>query len=86
MTTSSSPSVHDALRLAEFQTRRALERLDENTEYLRDEVECLNGQIRILLEKMNHDAALERDRAFLLSLDPPPEGLRDWIGGGPDDG
>lgn len=86
MTTSSSPSVHDSLRCAELHARRALERLDDNTEYLRDELEDLHGRISTLLGKMECDAALVRDRAFLLSPDPPPDGLGDWIGGGDDDG
>ena len=72
-------SAHDSLLCSEHYAKRALERLDSSTEYLRDELEDHLARLQTLLGKMNHDEALERDRAFLLS-DDPLEGIAEYLG------
>lgn len=72
-------SVRDSLLCAEFHARHALERLDENTEYLRDELEDQLGRLQVLLGKMSRDEALTRDRDFLLSDEPPAEGIAEYL-------
>ena len=77
----SALSIYADLVAAEERTLGALNRLTPDTEYLRDELEALLERFYILRVKMDGDEALQRDRAFLLSPDPPADGVGEWLGG-----
>jgi hypothetical protein len=73
------------LKRAEQHGRRALDRLTQNTEYLRSSLYEHLHSLQVLIEKVEVEEALRRDRAALLSTLPPPEteqgDVASWISG-----
>lgn len=72
------------LKRAEKHGLRAFSRLTQDTEYLRAALEAHLLSLQSLLEKVEVEEALRRDRAALLSTIPPPDTEGDvasWITG-----
>lgn len=71
------------LKRAQALGQYALEGLTHNTEYLRDELEQHLHRLQVLLDKMEAEEHLRRDREVLLSPDPadPEQGVASWISG-----
>ena len=73
-----------ALKRAENHATLAFEGLTPTTEYLRQELEQHLSSLHTLLEKMEREEHLRRDRDALLSSDPTPEeskGIGEWTSG-----
>jgi hypothetical protein len=72
------------LKRSEQHAFHALERIEPPTEYLRPALEEHLRSLQTLLEKVEAEEALRRDRAALLSTLPPPDpdhGVSSWISG-----
>jgi hypothetical protein len=74
------------LKQAEREAFLALEALTIQTEYLREELEKHLCSLQVLMEKVEAEEALRRDRAALLLTLPPPasgeeQGVSTWISG-----
>ncbi len=70
------------LKRSEKYALSALSRIEPVTEYLRSELESHLRSLQVLIEKIEVEEALRRDRAALLSTFPPPppdEGLGERV-------
>lgn len=71
------------LKKAEHHALCALEGLTPDTAYLCHELEQHLQGLQLLLQKMEQEEHLRRDREVLLSLDPvdPEQGVAEWTSG-----